>query len=101
MKPTTKSPNDISFYGQTISLSRNELQTLCACEPDSYGDPNDKVQYEWIMETSGGDVFTIYDWKEYRTFSDDETIEWHIGANSQEIALDALDEIKVSIDQLN
>ena len=101
MKQTTKSPNGTSFHGHTISLSKNELQTFCACEPASWDDPNDKVQYEWVMETSSGDVFTIYDWKEYRFFKDDETIEWHIGAENHEIAEDALDEIMQTIGKLN
>ena len=101
MQQTTKSPNGTSFHGQTIRLSRNELQTICACAPASYEDPDDKVQYEWNMETASGDVFTIYDWKEYRTYRDDETIEWHIGAHTHEIAEEALDEIDTAIAQLN
>lgn len=101
MQPTTKSANGTSYHGQTITLTRNELQTFCACEPDAFGDLNDKVQYEWTMETSSGDVFTIYDWKEYRAFKEDETIEWHIGANSIEIAQDALDEILQTMGKLN
>jgi hypothetical protein len=101
MQQTTKSPNGTSFHGQTISLSRNELQTICACAPASYEDPDDKVQYEWNMETASGDVFTIYDWKEYRSYRDDETIEWHIGAHTHEIAEEALDEIDTAIAELN
>ena len=29
-------------------------------------------------------VLKIYDWKEYRDFSDNEIIEWHIGTHTKE-----------------
>ena len=39
----------------------------------------EKVQNEWDFDVDGEPI-TIYDWKEYREFDDDEDIEWHIGA---------------------
>jgi hypothetical protein len=45
------------------------------------------------METIDGDVFTIYDWKEYRSLKLTEIINWHIGAKSRSISIQALDEI--------
>lgn len=59
----------------------------------AYQNINDKVQNEWICETENGDVFTIYDWKEYRAYGDDEIIEWHIGGSSGKITEQAQKEI--------
>jgi len=45
-------------------------------------DPEDKVTREWTLEdTETGVVATIYDWKEYRHYGDDEPVEWHIGGH--------------------
>jgi hypothetical protein len=75
------------------------MKTICG-EPKSYGDPNDKVQYEWVMETSDGTPFTIYDWKEYSKFSFDEMIEWHIGGFNGIDTLKAQDELQEALEQL-
>jgi hypothetical protein len=37
---------------------------------------------------------TIYDWKEYRRISEDETIEFHIGGNSELETIDAKIELQ-------
>jgi hypothetical protein len=51
----------------------------------AFGEPSyeegytgEKVQNEWDFDVEGHPV-TIYDWKEYRAYDDDEVIEWHIG----------------------
>ena len=62
-------------------------------KPISNGDFEDKVQYEWVLETSTENVITIYDWKEYREFSDDAKIDFHIGGNSPGATRQALYEI--------
>jgi hypothetical protein len=49
-----------------------------------------KVTREWDLELEDGTVLTIYDWKEYRDFDDDEVIEWHVGTNPQEKAKDKI-----------
>ena len=45
------------------------------------------------METEGGELFTVYDWKEYRTLDEDEIIEWHIGGYNEASTIDALNEM--------
>jgi hypothetical protein len=50
-------------------------------EPDDYGE---KTTREWDLILQDGTPFTIYDWKEYRVYDDDETIEWHIGTRNKE-----------------
>ena len=41
----------------------------------------DKVNMEWVRELDSADVFTIYDWKEPVTPTDD--YNWHIGGNKR------------------
>jgi hypothetical protein len=45
------------------------------------------------METSDGDVFTVYSWKEYRILHEHEIIEFHIGGMSKAITEQAKREI--------
>jgi hypothetical protein len=45
------------------------------------------------METDEGNVFTIYDWKEYRKLNLDQKVEWHIGAKGQLTSITAKEEI--------
>ena len=52
-----------------------------------YGDPEKnpgKVNFDWQMQTDGGKVFTVYDWKEYRPLLPDEEICWHVGGFNRE-----------------
>ena len=83
-KKTNSSVDGTSFYGVTFKAS---VQSLI----DIFGEPyknidEDKVNFEWNMENDEGDVFTIYDWKEYRTLDLNETIEWHIGSFSKSVS---------------
>ena len=57
-------------------------------------DVDEKTQNEWEMQTEDGTAITIYDYKEYREYSDDEKIEWHIGANNRFGAKKGYDELK-------
>ena len=99
MKPTFKETSGTSFHDSIVTASLNQMKAICG-EPKSYGDPNDKVQYEWDMETSDGTPFTIYDWKEYCKFSFDEMIEWHIGGFNGIDTLKAQDELQEALEQL-
>lgn len=92
-KKTTQSTDGTSFQGVTILTS---VQNLI----NTFGEPTvqdntgeDKVNFEWDMETENGDVFTIYDWKEYRKIDLDEQIEWHIGSHSRDISGEAQYEV--------
>ena len=100
MQRSTSDGNGTSFNGHTIRATVNQLTAVCG-EPYEYGDPHDKVQYEWVMETEIGTVFTIYDWKEYRTYDKDTAINWHIGANSGHEAWQGLDELHESLTKQN
>lgn len=81
MKPTKKSVNGTSFHNTVVHATVEQLRQVLgepACEQN---DGEDKVNFEWDMETDSGAPFTVYDWKEYRVLAEDEEIEWHIGGH--------------------
>jgi len=92
-KVTNKDTNGTSFYGTKITTTVTKLKELFGdpCFEENYGE--DKINFEWDCETENGDVFTIYDWKEYRQLSETELVEFHIGAISQQISEQAKQEI--------
>jgi len=93
MKKSNSSTNGTSFHDVTIKASVNDLISILG-EPtvqDNTGD--DKVNFEWDCETEDGDVFTIYDWKEYKKIDENEIIEFHIGAHSKSVSNVALEEL--------
>lgn len=92
-KPTEKSPNNTSFFGEHIQTTPNKLMKLF---PDSYVFENsgeDKTNIEFTLETDDGDVFTIYDWKYYRPLSMNETVDFHIGGLSENVTRTAKQEL--------
>lgn len=100
IKRTNKSLNGTSFHGATFSATLADLQVILGA-PDNGGDHHDKVQNEWELELEDGTVFSVYDWKEYRRYTDKETIEWHIGGMNQRdtfVAQDALVEALATMD---
>lgn len=82
IKKTNKSLDGTSFHGNTITATVAYLMNVLGA-PDCTGDSNDKVQNEWELELQDGTVFSVYDWKEYRRYTDTEEIEWHIGGMSE------------------
>ena len=88
-KKTYQSTDGTSFHGVTIRASVEQL-TKAFGDPtivDNTGD--DKVNFEWDMETDEGEVFAIYDWKYYRPLLSDEIVTWHIGSKSKSVSNDA------------
>jgi hypothetical protein len=78
-KLTEQSADGTSFHGTTIRTTVNKIAEFLG-EPtvqDNTGE--DKVNFEWDCETKDGEVFTIYDWKEYRSIHGEELIDFHIG----------------------
>ena len=93
MKATSKDIDGTSFHETTIKCSVSMLRKILG-EPEY--EPNngeDKINFEWAMETNDGDVFTVYDWKEYRILNENEMIEWHIGGHNREVTEQAKSEI--------
>jgi hypothetical protein len=92
-KKTNQSANGTSFHDVTIKASINQLITAFGEPTWQHNTGEDKVNFEWVLETDEGDVFTLYDWKEYRKLDLDETIEWHIGSFSRFISGEAQYEV--------
>jgi hypothetical protein len=100
MKPTTKSANGTSFHFTTFDCTVAILRKILGEPVCEYNDGSDKVNIEWEMETDDGDVFTVYDWKEYKALSEHELIQWHIGGMSKSITEQAKREIKAAISKV-
>lgn len=93
MKKTFKEIGGTSFHDTTIGTTVHTLRKLLG-EPNYSGnDGEDKINYEWEMETNDGNVFTVYDWKEYKVLDEHEIIEFHIGGMSKAITEQAKNEI--------
>jgi hypothetical protein len=69
-----------SFHGEVVSVSVQDLIQAFGSPNYSHNTGEDKVNFEWCMETEDGELFTIYDWKEGRPLGLEETVEWHIGS---------------------
>ncbi len=94
-KLSNKTANGTSFHNSVILASVNEIIEILGEPQYQSNDGEDKVNFEWDCETEEGDVFTIYDWKEYRPISKDEEIKWHIGGDSRLITSKALKELEL------
>ena len=100
MHLTNRSQHMTSFFGHTFHASVRNIKALLGNPQlvDNSGD--DKVNFNWIAETENGTLFTIYDWKEYRSITETEIIQWHIGGFSAIDTMEALDEITVALNNL-
>jgi hypothetical protein len=97
MKKTFKEIGGTSFHDTVLNCSVTTLRKVLG-EPEYDGNTgDDKINFEWEMETNDGDVFTVYDWKEYRTLNEDEIIEWHIGGHNKAVTEQAKHEIREAI----
>ena len=100
MKPTKKSTVNTSFHSDTVFATINELTQILGEPSFSDNTGEDKVNFEWEMETSTGKVFTVYDWKEYLRLDPDDQISWHIGALSLSISREAAKEVTRALSKI-
>lgn len=97
MKSTKKEVGGTSFHNTVMHCSVSTFRKVLG-EPVYDGNTGeDKVNFEWKMETDSGDVFTVYDWKEYRSLNEDDIIEWHIGGFTETATEQAKREIREAI----
>lgn len=92
-KLTNKSTNGTSFHGHTVTCSVNDLIAIIGKPQGEYNTGTDKTNFDWDCENDLGDLFTIYDWKEYRKLNLNEGIEFHIGAHTAAAAYQAMIEL--------
>ena len=83
-KHTNQSSSGTSFYGIVFSATPQQLVDLFPDSFHSQNDGEDKTNFDFTLETQSGNVFTIYDWKEYRPLEMNEIIQWHIGGFNEQ-----------------
>jgi len=83
---TYQSTDFTSFHGAVIRASVEHLKRTFGYPDMENNTGEDKVNFEWGLETDEGEVFTIYDWKEGRPLRSDEIVTWHIGAKSKSVS---------------
>lgn len=98
MKATKRSANGTSFFNETIRMSVNDARKILGEPKYENNTGEDKVNFTWVMETYSGDVFTVYDYKEYRVLDENEMIEWHIGGDDELITEEALNEMASALE---
>lgn len=105
VKTNSSRLNGTSFHGIEFTATPNQL--VAAFGPADYdgNDGSDKTNFYWDLELLEDDqkpgqgiVFTVYDWKEYRSLNMDEKVTWHIGAHSTSDSIDALDAVLEVLD---
>ena len=99
-KLSNQSISGTSFHNSTITATVNELIAAIGEPQYQSNDGQDKVNFEWDCETEDGDVFTIYDWKEYRPLDENEVIEWHVGGHSGKVTDQAVQEMTDELTKL-
>jgi hypothetical protein len=72
-----------SFHGDVVEATPNEIAEVLGEPRFCNNDGRDKVNISWSAR-AGGDVFTVYDWKEGRPLYADEVVSWHIGGFTPE-----------------
>ena len=92
IEKSEKSTNGTSFYGDVIVTTANKLTEIFG---ESEGS-SDKTIYLWSLEDENGDVFTIYDYKNYGGLGFDAVESFHIGAHSGKIA----NKVKIELEKL-
>lgn len=100
MKPTTKSANGTSFHDTTVTATLSQMRKALGTPVYEGNDGSDKVNVEWNLETEKGNVFTVYDWKNYRPIKEKEKIEWHIGGENENVTKAAKVEILAALQNI-
>jgi hypothetical protein len=85
-KQSNQSPVGTSFHDHVVNTTVNKLTKVLGKPYMVANGCGDKVNFEWRMELADGNVFTVYDYKEYRKLDLDEIIEFHIGAKHPDVS---------------
>lgn len=97
MKKTNKRVSGTSFHDSVVIASVDQLIQVLGEPNEDSNTGFDKVNFEWEMELESGEVFTVYDWKEYRMLRTDEMIEWHIGGFNAHVTNQAAKQINEAL----
>ena len=93
IQKTEQSSTGTSFHSITIKTTLGRLRAAFGDPQWESNDGEDKTNIDYNLETPDGDVFTVYDWKNYRPIGEDEVLDFHIGADSSRIAFQAKNEM--------
>jgi len=99
-KLSDKLAGGTSFHHTTIRTTLSKLRQVLGNPQIEGNDGEDKTNIDYVCENDLGDVFTIYDWKEYRPIGENEVIEFHIGGNSRSITEQSKEELIKQINRL-
>lgn len=97
MKNTNKRVSGTSFHDSIVTATVDQLIQVLGEPNEDSNTGQDKVNFEWEMELESGEVFTVYDWKEYRMLRTDEMIEWHIGGFNGHVTNQAANQINQAL----
>ena len=93
MKQTEQSVTGTGFFGTVLVATVNDLKKVLGKPIYNTNDGEDKINFEWHGETESGDIFTVYDWKEYRPLSSTEDVRWYVGGKNHYVTMQAHEEI--------
>ena len=72
-----------SFHQDVIFATPNELRHILGEPAYEQNDGTDKVNMEWYIQMNDGNMFTVYDYKEYKPLHPNDRVEWHIGGHDR------------------
>ena len=72
-----------SFHQDVIFVTPNELRHILGEPAYEQNDGTDKVNMEWYIQMNDGNMFTVYDYKEYKPLHPNGRVEWHIGGHDR------------------
>jgi hypothetical protein len=88
-----------SYHGVSINTTVNKLVEAIGEAQCIENNGKDKCNFDWSCETEYEEVFTIYDWKEYRSIGLDEEINFHIGARDKMTSINAKHELNALLNK--
>lgn len=72
-----------SFHNDVIYATPNEMKYILGKPTYEENTGEDKINMEWRMQMHDGNMFTVYDYKEYKPLHPNGQVEWHIGGHSR------------------
>jgi len=90
-----------SFHGHEVLTTPKKMIALAEKHDAKFWNGNtgeDKSNFDFEFLNKDGNLFTVYDWKEYRKLSLNERVDFHIGAATSKVARESYYEL---VDELN
>lgn len=72
-----------SFHQDVVFATPNELTYILGEPAYEFNVGTDKTNMEWYIQMPDGNMFTVYDYKEYEILHPNKTYEWHIGGHDR------------------